>query len=71
MVAYNLILTPVGGDNRSEDVMLEEDGELLEGPVPMWGGKAGGIPSTILLTIYCFVSSVDITPLIMSIKCGA
>ena len=35
MVAYNLILTPIGGDNRSEDIALKEDGELLEGPALM------------------------------------
>ena len=35
VVTYDLTPMPVGGDNGSEDVMLKEDGELPEGPVPM------------------------------------
>ena len=34
-VAFNLTPMPVGGDNGSEDIMLEEDGKLPEGPAPM------------------------------------
>ena len=58
MVAYNLILTSIGGDNRSEDIALKEDGELLEGPALMWDGKAGYISSIISFTIYCSDSSM-------------
>lgn len=32
MITYNLIVTPISGDNGSEDIVLEEDGELLKGP---------------------------------------
>ena len=49
MITYNLIVTPISGDNGSEDIVLEEDGELLKGPPAlMWGSKTEGITSIIV-----------------------
>ena len=35
VIAYNIIPVPTSGGNVSEDVALEEDSELPEGPAPM------------------------------------
>ena len=35
VIAYDIIPVPTSGGNVSEDVALEEDGELPEGPAPM------------------------------------
>ena len=41
VIAYDIIPMSTSGGNVSEDVALEEDGELSKGPAPMWGNEEG------------------------------